>query len=137
MTLDSGRYARCIEVLEASCSLLQKAEPESIEYDMFRNAVLKGFELTLETAWILLRKALKNYTGSPQGIDALSYKDVLRHAAKHGLMTTDEVQRWFAYHDDRKKVADDYGVGFSEDTSTMLTVFIADARRLESVLRER
>jgi hypothetical protein len=136
MILDAERYARCIEVLEASCSLLQKAESDSIEYDMFRNAVVKGFEVTLETASILLRKALKNYAGSSQRIDDLSYKDVLRHAAKHHLMTTDEVERWFLYRNIRENT-DDYGIGFSEDTLKMLFAFIADARRLVSVLRER
>jgi hypothetical protein len=136
MTLNAEQYARCIQVLEVSCSLLQKAEPKSIEYEMFRNAVLKGFELTLETAAILLRKALKTYTGGAREVDDLSYKDLLHHAAKHGMMSTDEVRRWFSYRDNRYNTADDYGVGFSEDLLKLLPAFIADARRLESVLRE-
>ncbi|KAF0219738.1 MAG: hypothetical protein FD174_1751 [Geobacteraceae bacterium] len=137
MNINTERYARCIRTLEASLTQLEKAEPESIEYEIFRNAVVKGFELTLETTGKLLRKALKSYTGRPRDVDALTYKDVLRHAAKHDLLSTDEVERWFAYRDNRNNTAHDYGVGFAEDTLKLLPGFINDARKLESTLRER
>jgi len=93
--------------------------------------------LTLETAGKLLRKALKAYTGRPREVDALTYKDLLRHAAKHDLMNTDAVERWFGYRDNRNNTAHDYGVGFAEDTPALLPCFIADARSLETILRER
>ncbi len=137
MNLNTEHYARCIRTLEMSLSQLEKAEPESIEYEVFRNAVVKGFELTLETAGKLLRKALKAYSGRPKEIDALTYKDALRHAAKHDLVSTEEVERWFAYRDNRNSTAHDYGVGFAEDTLKLMPGFVNDARRLESILRER
>jgi nucleotidyltransferase substrate binding protein (TIGR01987 family) len=137
MNLNTDHYTRRIRTLETSLVQLEKAEPESIEYDVFRNAVVKGFELTLETAGKLLGKALKAYTGRPRDVDALTYKDVLRHAAKHDLVETDEVQRWFAYRDNRNNTAHDYGVGFAEDTLKLMPGFISDARRLEVTLRER
>ena len=143
MNLDTVHFSRCIRTLETSLVQLEKAEPEGIEYEVFRNAVVKGFELTLETAGKLLRKALKSYTGRPRDVDALTYKDVLRHAAKHDLMRTDEVERWFAYRDNRNDTAHDYGIGFAEDTLKLLHTlkllpgFIADARVLEATLRER
>jgi nucleotidyltransferase substrate binding protein (TIGR01987 family) len=110
---------------------------ESIDFDVFRNAVVKGFELTLETAGKLLRKALKEYTGRPREVDALTYKDVLRHAAKHDLMGADAVERWFIYRDNRNNTAHDYDVGFAEETLELLPGFIRDARAVEVVLRER
>lgn len=137
MNLSTEHYARCMSTLETSLSLLEKAEPGTIDYEIFRNAVVKGFELTLETAGKLLRKALKAYTGNPRQVDALTYKDVLRHAAKHGLMSTDAVGRWFAYRDNRNSTAHDYGAGFAEKTLKLLPDFIADARALEAALRER
>jgi hypothetical protein len=48
---------------------------------------------------------------------------------------TDEVQRWFAYRDNRNNTAHDYGVGFAEDTLKLMPGFISDARRLEVTLR--
>lgn len=137
MNLNTEHYARCICTLETSLQRLAETEAGSIEYEIFRNAVVKGFELTLETAGKLLRKALKDYTGSPRDIDALSYKDVLRRAAKHDLVTVDETERWFAYRDNRNTTAHDYGVGFAEETLKMLPGFVHDARRLETVLREK
>lgn len=137
MMLNTDHYARCIRTLDLSLLQLAQAEAESIEYEIFRNAVVKGFELTLETAGKLLRKALKAYSGSPREIDALSYKDVLRRAAKHGLMSTDEVERWFAYRDNRNNTAHDYGIGFAEETLKLLPGFIGDARTLEAVLQEK
>ncbi len=137
MNLNTDHYARCIRTLETSLIQLAQTEPESIEYEIFRNAVVKGFELTLETAGKLLRKALKAYTGSPRDVDALTYKDVLRHAAKHDLLTTAAVERWFAYRDNRNSTAHDYGVGFAEETLKLLPAFVVDARTLEAVLREK
>lgn len=137
MHLNTDHFARCIKTLESSLTLLDRSEPESIDYEIFRNAVVKGFELTLETGGKLLRKALKAFTGSPKEVDQLTYKDVLRHAAKHGLVDTDTVERWFLYRDNRNSTAHDYGVGFAEDTLKLLPRFIADARALEATLRER
>ena len=137
MNLNTDHYARRITTLERSLQQLEQAEAESIEYEIFRNAVVKGYELSLETAGKLLRKALKAYTGNPREIDALSYKDVLRRAAKHDLMTIDEVERWFVYRDNRNNTAHDYGVGFAEETLKLLPGFVDDARHLETVLREK
>lgn len=137
MDLNTDNYARCIKTLETSLSLLNAADPEEIEYEIFRNAVVKGFELTLETAGKLLRKALKAYTGKPREVDSLTYKEVLRHAAKHDLMTPDAVERWFTYRDNRNNTAHDYGAGFAEETLELLPGFISDARALEAILRER
>ena len=137
MNLNTDHYARCINTLETTLVRLKAADPEEIEYEIFRNALVKGFELTLETAGKLLRKALKEYTGRPREVDALTYKDVLRHSAKHDLLTTDAVDRWFNYRDNRNNTAHDYGVGFAEETLELLPKFINDARTLEAVLRER
>lgn len=71
MYLDTDHFARHIVTLESSLTLLNRSEPESIDYEIFRNAVVKGFELTLETGGKLLRKALKAFTGSPKEVDQL------------------------------------------------------------------
>ena len=137
MTIATQHLARSIETLESSLASLRGAQPESIEFEVFRNAVVKGFELTLETAGKLLRRALKQYGATPRDVDALSYKDMLRTASKHGLLGEEEVKRWFAYRDNRNSTAHDYGIGFAEETLRLLPDFVSDARRLETVLREK
>lgn len=137
MSLNTEALARCIQTLDASLVRLLQAEPGSVDYEVFRNAVVKGFELTLETSGNLLRKSLKAYGASPRAVDGLTYKDVFRHALQHGLLDTAGVQRWFAYRDNRNTTAHDYGVGFAEETLALLPGFLADARALDSVLRKK
>lgn len=137
MAIATQHLARSIETLESSLASLRNAPAESVQFEVFRNAVVKGFELTLETAGKLLRRALKEYGAVPREVDALTWKDVVRTAGKHGLVSEDEVKRWFAYRDNRNSTAHDYGVGFAEETLRLLPDFVNDARRLEMVLREK
>ncbi|OGS82822.1 MAG: nucleotidyltransferase [Gallionellales bacterium GWA2_59_43] len=137
MSLNTDHLLRCIQTLESSLAMLQRAQAESVEYEVFRNAVVKGFELTLETTGKLLRKALKAYGGNPRSVDELIWKDVLRHAAKHGLLSVEEVERWFVYRDNRNDTAHDYGETFAKQTLMLMPGFVADARELESSLREK
>jgi hypothetical protein len=60
----------------------------------------------------------------------------LRLAATHGLMTIEEVERWFAYRDNRNNTAHDYGENFAKETLRLIPGFIEDVTRLEAVLRK-
>ncbi len=131
MLLDITHMERCIQTLENSMKMLKQREMGSIEYEIFRNATVKGFELTLEISGKLLRKAIKPYFASSQLVDKLTYKEVFRHAAKHSLMSVEEVERWFNYRDNRNTIAHDYGESFAEETLTLLPDFIADAKKLQ------
>ncbi len=137
MNLRTEHLSRCIETLEKSLVQLRQAPAGSIDYEIFRNATVKGYELTLETAGKLLRKAIKSYVGNPRAVDELTYKDVLRHAAKHNLLDNAAVERWFAYRDNRNNTAHDYGEGFAEETLVLLPDFIIDARHVEKTLHEK
>jgi nucleotidyltransferase substrate binding protein (TIGR01987 family) len=137
MNLRTEHLARCLQTLEKSLEQLKRAPEDSIDYEIYRNAVVKGFELTLETGGKLLRKAIKTYTGNPRAVDELSYKEILRHAARHGLLDATAVERWFAYRDNRNSTAHDYGKGFAEETLALMPDFLRDARRLETTLREK
>ena len=136
MALNTSHFAKCIETLEVSLKHLGNETPGTTDYDVFRYAVVKGFELCLELAGKLLRKSLRKFGGSPREIDALLYKDVFRRAAKHGLLDSPEVERWFVYRENRNQTAHDYGAGFAEATLVLLPGFLTDARRLETRLRQ-
>jgi nucleotidyltransferase substrate binding protein (TIGR01987 family) len=134
MSLQTAHLDRCLRTLDAALHQLRQAPPDSLEYDIYRNAVIKGFELSLETSGKLLRKALKTYFPAPGAVDDLTFKDVLRHAAKHRLLTPEAVERWFGYRDNRNLTAHDYGQALAEDTLAFLPAFIADARALSAAL---
>ncbi|TAK71852.1 MAG: nucleotidyltransferase [Gammaproteobacteria bacterium] len=135
--INTDHLSQCIKTLESSLIRLQASAPNSIDYEIFRNATIKGFELTLETAGKLLRKALKAYSSNPAFVDELTYKDTLRHAVKHGLLSVEVIKHWFAYRDNRNNTAHDYGVFFAETTLKLLPQFLVDAKELQRVLQEK
>ncbi|MDP3180166.1 MAG: nucleotidyltransferase substrate binding protein [Spirochaetaceae bacterium] len=136
MDLQTDSLKRCIDTLDASVAMLLKAQPESIEREVLRNAVIKGFELTLETSGKLLRRALKEYAGSPRAVDELAFKDLFREGLKRGFVKDAEtVRRWFAYWENRNSTAHDYGLKFAEETLKLIPPFLDDAKILERDLR--
>ena len=56
MPLITDHLARCIRTLESSLTLYRQAEPESIDQEVFRNAIVKGYELAQETSFKLLKR---------------------------------------------------------------------------------
>lgn len=137
MNLNTDHPKRCIQTLNSSLVFFEQAAPESIDQEIYRNAIVKGYELTQETSFKLIKKALRDYGHGAKKLDTTPIKDVLRLAATHGLMTLEEVERWFAYRDNRNNTAHDYGEGFAKETLKLIPNFIADVTRLETVLRER
>ncbi len=135
--LNTDHLAQCIKTLEYSIERLKTSKPDSIDYEVFRNATVKGFELTLETSGKLLRKALKAYLGNPRAADELTYKDLFRHAAKHGLLDSDAIERWFSYRDNRNDTAHDYGIAFVKTTLKLLPHFLKDAKILQKLLENK
>ena len=137
MNLNTDHLKRCIQTLRSSLTFFEHATPDSIDQEIYRNAIVKGYELAQETSFKLLKKALRDYGHGAKKLDTTVVKDLLRLSATHGLMTLEEVERWFAYRDNRNNTAHDYGENFAKETLSLIPKFIADVARLEAVLRER
>lgn len=135
--LNVEHLQRCRQTLESSLRLYRQAEPGSIDQEVFRNAIVKGYELTQETAFKLLKKALKAYGHGAKKRESTPIKDILRLAAVHDLMTLDEVERWFAYRDNRNNTAHDYGEGFAQETLRLLPDFLQDIALLAGTLEQK
>jgi len=101
MTLNFDNLARCIQTLDRSLQHLEQSESGSEDYEVYRNAVIKGFEFALETSGKLLRKVLRDYAANPKTVNDLVFKDLFRQAAQYNLMSLDEVERWFTCRDSR------------------------------------
>ena len=78
----------------------------------------------------LLRKALQDFVSDPRKLASLNFKDVLRTAAQHGLLTLDEVERWLQYRDERNQTAHDDGVQLAEQVPTTIKQFHLDVQTL-------
>jgi nucleotidyltransferase substrate binding protein (TIGR01987 family) len=135
--LNTDHLQRCIQTLQSSLRLYQATEAGSIDQEVFRNAIVKGYELSQETAFKLLRKALKEYGHSSKKLNETPIKEVLRLAATHNLMSVAEVERWFKYRDNRNNTAHDYGEGFAKETLSLLPNFITDISALAQQLEAK
>jgi len=137
MGLNVEHLLRTAATLEQAMLALGKTQAtDEVIYDLYRNAAIKSFELSLETAGKLLRKALKAFGGNPRSVDSLVFNDVLRHSGKHGVLDQAGVERWLTYRANRNNTAHDYGVGFANDTLTLLPAYLVDVRALAEKLQE-
>jgi nucleotidyltransferase substrate binding protein (TIGR01987 family) len=134
MLLDTAYFDRCIHTLEKAHTLLLKADQENIEYDMYRSACIKEFEIILEQSGKLLRKVLRPYLHSSKAADELTFKNVFRTAVQRGLIIDETCERWLIYRDNRNNTAHDYGVNFAEETLVLIPGFIEDARALSIII---
>jgi len=134
MAINTEFLERCIETLEKSYKMIKQAQENSIEYEMYRNSLVKSFEITLEQSGKLLRKRLTPYFASKKAVDTMTFKDLFRNANKHSLLTEDEVNRWFEYRDNRNNTAHDYGQYFAEETLKLMDNFLKDVYNLKSVI---
>ena len=135
MTIDTTFLHRCIGALERALSEIEAhSGADEFLYDIYRAACVKEFELILEQSGKLLRKRLAAFFASNREADRLAFKDLFRHAAKHGLPDTDVVERWLRYRDHRNDAAHDYGERFAEATLKLLPAFVADAKALAAVI---
>ena len=135
MRIDTTFLRRCIQSLELALGEIDKhQEANDFLYDVYRAACVKEFELVLEQSGKLLRKRMAAFFASNRQADRLVFKDLYRHAAKHGLIDLETVERWLQYRDNRNDTAHDYGENFAEATLKLLPAFIADAKALVDML---
>ncbi len=136
MKIDTAYIERCIATLDKAQTLLKQSNPENIDYDMYRSACIKEFEIILEQSGKLLRKALKPFYHSSKEVDKLIFKDVFRHAVLRNIITDEVCERWLQYHDNRNSTTHDYGVNFAEETVVLLPQFISDATELAKAVQK-
>ena len=99
MDIETTYLERCVRTLKKADELLETAQPEDIEYDMYRSACVKEFEIILEQCGKLLKKVLKPYFASSKAVDMLVFKDIFRHAVLHSIIDTESCERWMQYSD--------------------------------------
>lgn len=134
MTLNTEYLKRCIETLQKSYLLIKTVEENTIDYEMYRNSLVKSFEMTLEQAGKLLKKRITPYFATKKEVDALTFKDLFRYAAKFSLINEDELLRWFNYRDNRNNTAHDYGEVFAKETLKLIDNFISDTYKLKDII---
>ena len=125
---------KCIATLEKSYEMLIQAQEGTIDYELYRNSLVKGFEMTLEQSGKLLKKKIAPYFATKKALDMLTFKEIFRQAHKFSLITEDEVKRWMQYRDNRNNTAHDYGQAFAEETLSLVKDFLVDVKELQKVI---
>jgi len=135
-SINTEYLQKCLATLEKSYDMIKKAEPDSVEYEMYRNALVKGFEMTLEQSGKLLKKRLLPFFSGKKALDMLAFKDIFRSANKFSLLSPEETERWMSYRDNRNNTAHDYGEEFANDTLVLMATFIPDVKHLMTVIED-
>lgn len=135
--IDTTYLERCIGTLEKAYGLLQKANPNEIDHDMYRSACVKEFEIILEQCGKLLRKVLKLYFHSSKAVDQLHFKQIFKECVLRSIITPELCERFLEYRDNRNNTAHDYGVNFAEETLVLLPNFITDAALLAKAINRQ
>ncbi len=136
MTIDTTYLQRCVLALDKAYESLNKYSVEDIEYEIYRSAVIKEFEIILEQSGKLLKKRLKPYFHTSKEVDRLYFKDIFREAGLRDLLNIDEVERWLEYRDNRNHTSHDYGVDLANQTLVLMERFIVDATNLVKVIEK-
>ncbi|MEY8715427.1 nucleotidyltransferase substrate binding protein [Francisella philomiragia] len=137
MFIDTHFLSRCVQTLDKANALLLESQPDSIEYEMYRSAVIKEFEVILEQSGRLLKKTITPYFASRKIVDRLTFKDIFRNAANVGLLDIESVERWFEYRDNRNLTAHDYGFDLAEKTLPLMPSFISDVQFLINMINNQ
>ncbi len=128
--LNTDFVHRRINTLQLAYAKLVEHDVKSDVYDIYRAACVKEFEIVSEQCGKLLKKSLLAFFITSKQLDALTHKDIFRYAAKHDLMTLNEVERWLQYRDHRNQAAHEYGENYADEILLLLPQFLTDANSL-------
>ncbi len=95
----NARFERFIARYEA-------VGPDEPDYDLFLAAVAKGYEFTYGQAVNVIRRYVGAYALSPGAAGQMSLPDIMRVAARDGIIASPE--EWFDFRDRRNETAHEY-----------------------------
>jgi hypothetical protein len=137
MTFDVEHLLRTANMLETAINRVPAVKSDGdTMYDLYRDAAIKSFELSMQVGGKLLREALKLSGGNPLEIDRCAFEDVLRRASKQGLLDQAVAERWLAYRANLSAPASDGGAKFADQTQKMLPTYLQDLRQLAANLQK-
>ncbi len=131
MEMDLSALAKAIESLDRAVTR-SMAFPEDLEV---RDAVIQRFESTYELAWKMLKRRLEADHPSPQAVDQMSFKALLREAAQRGLVR--DVERWIVYREARNTTSHTYNEEAASSVHKVAVEFLEEARMLMGELEAR
>ena len=135
VSIDTIFLHDCIDNLSAAVAGMDECRDEDkFRYDTYSILCAKEFGRVLEQSGKLLRKRIAAFFPSNLQADRLTFKDLFRYAAKHGLIEVDVAERWLVYRDNCNDRVGDFAEHLTDATLKLLPTFVADARVLTNVI---
>ncbi len=139
MKLDLSSLIKAVDSLEravgAATDRPRMDALDDDQKDAIRAGVIQNFEFTYELCWKMLKRQLEMFSPGAADIDHLSFSDLIRVGAEHGLVADPE--RWFEYRRQRNITSHAYDEAKADGVFAAAVAFVGDARDLLERLRER
>ncbi len=131
MSLDVSSFDKAMDSLSRAITRAKNA-PEDEE---LRDAVIHRFEVTFELAWKILKRQLEWEVAEPAAVNRLAFHDLLREAAKRGLLS--KVEDWMEYRTQRNITAHTYDEDKAKSVCRSAIRFHPDAMALAEEVKRR
>jgi nucleotidyltransferase substrate binding protein (TIGR01987 family) len=138
MKLDVSQLEKAITQLEQSLFLYNSDYVQQIP-DLKVHlvaAAIQAFEFTYELSWKMLKRYLEMTEPNPDGIDEMSYADLIRTGCEKGLLKSDLII-WKKYREKRSITSHTYNYDKAFEVFKEIPAFLEDAKYLLKVLQVR
>jgi nucleotidyltransferase substrate binding protein (TIGR01987 family) len=103
--------------------------------DMLRDSVIQRFEYTYELCWKMLKRRLEMDVPSPELIDGMSFREMIREGAERGMIA--DPLAWFEYRQKRNLTTHTYDEAVAQGVYRAAVDFASDAQALLAALLAR
>jgi len=130
-SLDLTPLQKALDSLAFAVVRTEREKPD----DMLRDSVIQRFEYTYELCWKMLKRRLQLDIPSPETVDAMSFREMIREGAERGLI--DDPRAWFSYREKRNLTSHTYNEKVARDVYQAALAFVNDAKQLLAMLQQR
>jgi len=134
-SLDLSPLQKALDSLLFAIERTERERADDIVDDMLRDSVIQRFEYTYELCWKMLKRRLEMDVPSPESIDAMSFREMIREGAERGMI--DDPLVWFEYRQKRNLTTHTYDETVAKDVYLAAVAFASDAQALLAELLQR
>jgi nucleotidyltransferase substrate binding protein (TIGR01987 family) len=138
-SLDLSSLRDAVQSLEDSIEVVSASEWFAAQSEKVQNTLVAGviqnFEVVYELCIKMIRRQLELEAASPNEVDTLNFRNLLRAAGEKGMV--DDVSAWFTYRELRNITSHTYDHEKAKQVWQRTLVFIDDARLLLQRLEAR
>jgi len=131
MSLDLSSLSKAHASLQRAIARAQSS-PDDEE---LRDAVIQRFEYTYELSWKMLKRQIERDAATPESVDAMGFRELIREGAVRGLINDPEA--WFEYREQRNITSHTYDAHKAAQVYQAALRFSDAAEALLAELRRR